>query len=132
MLHKIIKYTDYNGVDREEEFLFNLNKAEIMELELGIDGGLKNYIEKIVAKKSVPELSALFKKIVLMAYGEKSADGKRFIKSDELRQEFEQTEAYSELIMEILSNEKAAADFMNGIIPKIDDNKDKPNVSVMK
>lgn len=132
MLHKIIKYTDYNGVDREEEFLFNLNKAEIMELELGIDGGLKNYIEKIVAKQSVPELSALFKKIVLMAYGEKSADGKRFIKSEELRQEFEQTEAYSELIMEILSNEKAAADFMNGVVPKIDENKDKPNISVTK
>lgn len=132
MLHKIIKYTDYNDVEREEEFLFNLNKAEIMELELGIDGGLKNYIEKIVEKKSVPELSALFKKIILKAYGEKSADGKRFIKSEELSKEFEQTEAYSELIVEILSNEKAAADFMNGIVPKIDENKDKPNISVAK
>lgn len=132
MLHKIITYTDYDGNERTEEYLFNLNKAEILELELGIDGGLKNYIEKIVAKKSVPELSALFKKIVLMAYGEKSPDGKRFIKSEQLRQEFEQTEAYSELIMEILSNEKAAADFMNGVVPKIDENKDKPNISVAK
>lgn len=131
MLHKIITYTDYNGDERKEEFLFNLNKAEVLELELGIDGGLKNYIERIVEKKNVPELAALFKKIVLLAYGEKSADGKRFIKSDELRTEFEQSEAYSELIMEILSDEKAAADFMNGVVPKIE-NKDKPNISVTK
>lgn len=132
MLHKIIEYTDYNGEKRKEEFLFNLNKAEILELELGIDGGLKNYIDKIVEKKNVPELAGLFKKIVLMSYGEKSADGKRFIKNAQLREEFEQSEAYSELIMSILSDEKAAADFMNGVVPKVDGGQDKPAISVTK
>ncbi len=118
MLKKNIKYVDYDGIDRAEDFYFNLNKAEIVELELGTTGGLTKTLEKIVQEKDNKRIVEYFKAIILKAYGEKSADGRRFIKSQELRDAFEQTEAYSELFMELSSNAKAAADFISGIVPK--------------
>lgn len=118
MLKKNIKYVDYDGNDRAEDFYFNLNKAEIIELELGTTGGLTKTLEKIVQEKDNKRIVEYFKAIILKAYGEKSADGRRFIKSQELRDSFEQTEAYSELFMELSSNAKAAADFISGIVPK--------------
>lgn len=130
MLKKKIKYTDYDGNEREEEFLFNLTKAEIIEMELGMAGGMQNFIQKIIDTRDIPELAGLWKKIILKAYGEKSADGKRFIKSEELSTAFTQTEAYSELYTELCTNTEAASAFMNAIIPKIDDNRDKPNMVV--
>lgn len=117
MLKKRIKYTDYNGEEREEDFYFNLTKAEIIELELSTTGGLKNMIEKITDSKDMPQLIALFKRLIKMSYGEKSPDGKRFIKSDELSDAFTQTEAYSELFMELATDDTAASDFVNGILP---------------
>ena len=95
MLKKNIKYVDYDGNDRAEDFYFNLNKAEIVELELGTTGGLTKTLEKIVQEKDNKRIVEYFKAIILKAYGEKSADGRRFIKSQELRDSFEQTEAYS-------------------------------------
>ena len=83
MLSKKIKYTDYNGVEREETFLFNLSKAELMEMELGTAGGLADMIKSIVAAQDTPSIVKIFKKIILKAYGEKSPDGKRFLKVDE-------------------------------------------------
>ena len=118
MLKKNIKYVDYDGNDRAEDFYFNLNKAEIVELELGTTGGLTKTLEKIVQEKDNKRIVEYFKAIILKAYGEKSADGRRFIKSQELRDSFEQTEAYSALFMELSSNAKAAADFISGIVPK--------------
>lgn len=118
MVKKNIKYVDYDGNDRAEDFYFNLNKAEIVELELGTTGGLTKTLEKIVQEKDNKRIVEYFKAIILKAYGEKSADGRRFIKSQELRDSFEQTEAYSELFMELSSNAKAAADFISGIVPK--------------
>ena len=118
MLKKNIKYVDYDGNDRAEDFYFNLNKTEIVELELGTTGGLTKTLEKIVQEKDNKRIVEYFKAIILKAYGEKSADGRRFIKSQELRDSFEQTEAYSELFMELSSNAKAAADFISGIVPK--------------
>lgn len=117
MLKKRIKYTDYNGEEREEDFYFNLSKAEIIEMELSTEGGLKNMIEKITDARDMPQLIALFKKLIKMSYGEKSPDGKRFIKSDELSDAFTQTEAYSELFMELATDDNAASDFVNGIVP---------------
>ena len=108
MLIKTIKYTDYNGVEREEKFLFNLTKAELMEMELGKTGGLAESIQKIIEIQDTPSLVKIFKDIILKSYGEKSPDGKRFIKIDEngrpLSIQFSQTEAYSELFMELSSN----------------------------
>lgn len=118
MLKKNIKYVDYDGNARAEDFYFNLNKAEIVELELGTTGGLTKTLEKIVQEKDNKCIVEYFKAIILKAYGEKSADGRRFIKSQELRDSFEQTEAYAELFMELSSNAKAAADFISGIVPK--------------
>lgn len=117
MLKKVIKYEDYNGVQREEAFYFNLTKAEIMEMELSTVGGLTGMITSIVEAKDTPAIIKTFKEIILKAYGEKSPDGKRFMKSEEISAAFAQTEAYSELFMELLTDSKAAADFVNGIVP---------------
>lgn len=118
MLKKTIEYTDYNDVKRKEDFYFNLTKAEIMEMELSTTGGLAEMIQKIIDTQDTPQIIKLFKELVLKAYGEKSADGKRFIKNDEVRDGFAQTEAYSELFMELATDANAAAAFVNGIVPK--------------
>lgn len=125
MLKKTITYTDYNGTERTEDFYFNLSKAEITEMEMSIDGGMVEMINKIVAAKSAPEIIAVFKKLILQAYGEKSPDGKRFIKSEELSTAFSQTEAYSNLFMELSTNDVEAANFVNGIMPAVDKNETK-------
>ena len=121
MLKKNIKYTDYNGVEREETFLFNLTKAELMEMEMGTTGGLAEMIQNIVQTEDAPAIIKIFKDIILKAYGEKSADGKRFIKVNDagapLSIGFSQTEAYSQLFMELATDADAAANFIKGIIP---------------
>lgn len=118
MLKKSIKYVDYDGNERTEDFYFNLNKAEVIELQLGTVGGLTKTLEKIVQEKDASRIIEYFKTLILKAYGEKTADGRRFIKSQELRDAFEQTEAYSELFMELASNAQMAAEFVNGVLPK--------------
>lgn len=121
MLKKNIKYTDYNGTEREETFLFNLTKAELMEMEMGTVGGLAEMIQKIVDAQDAPAIIQVFKDIILKAYGEKSSDGKRFIKVSDtgvpLSIGFSQTEAYSQLFMELATDSNAAANFIKGIIP---------------
>lgn len=118
MLKKTITYTDYNGTERTEDFYFNLTKAEILEMELSTEGGLQQMIEKIIAAQDMPALSKYFKQIILMSYGEKSPDGKRFIKNEQLREEFSQTEAFSQLYVGLATDDKIAADFINGVIPQ--------------
>lgn len=118
MLKKTITYKDYNDVERTEDFYFNLSKAEAMEMELSITGGLTEMIRKIVAAQDTPTIIATFKQIILKAYGEKSPDGRRFIKSEELSKAFSETEAYSILYMELATDANAAAEFVNGIVPK--------------
>ena len=118
MLKKTITYEDYNGVERTEDFYFNLSKAEVTEMELSVSGGLSEMINKVVAAQDMPTIINIFKDLVLRSYGEKSPDGRRFIKSDELRDSFKQTEAYSQLFMELATDADAASAFVNGIIPK--------------
>ena len=117
MLKKTVTYVDYNGVERTEDFYFNLSKAEVTEMELSVEGGFSKMLEEIVKSNDNARILELFKEIVLKAYGEKSADGRRFIKSKELAEAFSQTEAYSEIFMELAMDEKAAAAFVNGIMP---------------
>lgn len=117
MLKKTVLYTDYNENEREEDLYFNLSKAEIMEMELSISGGLAEMIQNVVKAQDGPSIMKIFKDIILKSYGEKSPDGKRFIKSDELSTAFSQTEAYSVLFMELVTDANAAAEFINGIIP---------------
>lgn len=117
MLKKTITYTDYNQAERTEDFYFNLTKAEVMEMEMSTSGGLAEMIKKIVAAKDAPAIIKVFKDLILKAYGEKSPDGKRFIKSEEITTAFAQTEAYSQLFMELATDPDRAAEFVNGIIP---------------
>ena len=117
MLKKTVTYVDYNGVERTEDFYFNLSKAEVAEMELSVEGGFSKMLEEIVKSNDNIRIVELFKQMVLKAYGEKSADGKRFVKSKELSEAFSQTEAYSEIFMELALDEKAAAAFVNGIMP---------------
>ena len=117
MLKKTITYIDYDGSERTEDFYFNLSKAEVMEMELSTTGGLAEMITRIVAAQDNPAIIKVFKELILKAYGEKSPDGKRFVKSEELSTAFSQTEAYSILFMELATDADAASKFVNGIIP---------------
>lgn len=118
MLKLTRTYNDYNDASRTEDFYFNLTQAEVTEMELSVDGGLVEMINRIVAAKDGKQIIAVFKDVILRAYGEKSPDGKRFIKNQELRDAFAQTEAYSDLFMELATDAEAAARFINGIIPQ--------------
>ena len=117
MVVEKIKYTDFNGLEREEDFMFNLTEAEITEMELTTDGGLSDSITKIIAAQDTPEIIKVFKMLLLKSYGEKSADGRRFVKSEKLSEEFSQTNAYSQLFMKLATDDKAAVAFINGIMP---------------
>lgn len=119
MYAKTIKYEDYDGNEREETFYFNLSKAELIQLELSTTGGLEKMIKKITEEQDQQKLAELFTKIILISYGEKSADGKYFLKNDgELAKKFAQTEAFSELYWELATNAESAIAFINGIVPK--------------
>lgn len=117
MLKKTITYTDYNGNERTEDFYFNLSKAEVMEMQMSVNGGMAAMYNRIVAAQDTPTLVAEFKKLITMSYGEKSLDGKHFIKTKELTDAFTQTEAYSNLFWELATNADAASEFVNGIMP---------------
>ena len=118
MLKKTITFIDYNDKEQTETFFFNLNEAELTELELSETGGLVQTIEKIIEEEDGKEIIRLFKSIILKAVGIKSNDGRRFIKTDAIRDEFEQTPAYSKLFMELATETDAATAFVNGILPQ--------------
>ena len=121
MLKKTITYTDYNGYERTEDFYFNFNESELTDMQLTTEGGLDQFIQKIIDTKDMPNLIKLFKELVLKAYGEKSADGKRFIKVDKdgyrLANDFAQTEAFNKLYMELVQDDVAAANFFKAVVP---------------
>lgn len=118
MLKKTITYTDFNDVERTEDFYFNLTEAELTDMNLDENGGLADKLQKIIDSKEVKQIKDYFKWIVLKAYGEKSEDGRRFMKSPEITKAFEETQAYSDIWMDLAYNEDAAAEFVNGIMPK--------------
>lgn len=126
MLKQTIKYTDFDGNEREETHYFNLTKAELMDMEFSVSGGMKALLDKIVQEQDAPTVYAHFKDIVQKSYGQKSLDGKRFIKDAEQTKEFMETEAYSQFMMDLLSKEGAAAAFINGVIPKLPEDHKKP------
>ena len=117
MLKKTITYEDYNGVERKEDFYFNLSKVELTEMQMGADGGMSEYLQKIVDAKDSATIMEMFKTLILKAYGEKVDDGKRFKKSKELSEAFSQTPAYEVLYMELAFDADAAAKFVKGIVP---------------
>lgn len=122
MLKKTIEYTDYNGSQRKEDHYFNLNKLELIEIDAKYPGGLSATINKLSAEENSAKIIELVKDMIIKSYGVKSEDGKRFIKNQEVIDSFTQTEAFSELFMELATDADKAANFFNGIVPKVDNN----------
>lgn len=117
MIKKTITYEDYDGATRTEDFYFNLSKAELLEMEYTTSGGMQKYLERIVNTQDSKLLLETFKSIIMKAYGEKTLDGRRFVKSKELSDNFVQSPAYSELFMELIQDADAASSFINGVVP---------------
>lgn len=117
MIKKTITYTDFDGNSRTEDHYFNLTKAEILDIQFEEIGGFDKMLTKIIQEQDLVKLIKLFKQIIKASYGVKSADGRRFQKSDEIWANFAETEAYSQLYMELVQDSKKASDFVNGIIP---------------
>lgn len=117
MIKKTINYTDYNGVERTEDYYFNLSKPEIAEMELSIPEGLHDYIQNAIAKEDKAALLKLYKMFIINSVGIKSEDGKRFIKNETITDSFRQSEAYTELFMELITDEKKATEFLEGLVP---------------
>ena len=117
MIAKTITYTDYNNVERTETFYFNLTKTELAKMELSAAGGYADRVQRIIDAKDIPSLTNVLNDLILNSYGIKSEDGRRFIKSPQLSEEFSQTEAYNQLFMELITDDKKAANFVNGIVP---------------
>lgn len=122
MLAKEMTYKDYLGNQRKETFYFNLTKAECLEMEMGTDGGMEAMLRRLIESQNMPEIVSIFKKIILAAYGEKSPDGREFIKVNDagvpLSRRFSQTEAYSDLFVLLSTNAEEAAKFVNAVIPQ--------------
>ena len=117
MFKHTIKYTDYNGMERNETFYFNFSKAELMEKELSTTAGIEQKLRMMIATGDNEQIVKTFKDLILDSYGIKSEDGKRFIKTKELRDQFEQSEAYSEFFMSMIANEDdIQTKFINGVI----------------
>lgn len=133
MLKKPITYTDYDGNQRTENFWFNLDEAEILELQMSYPGGMSAMLQKMVEEEDGAKILETIKKVIKMAYGEKSLDGKYFEKSEDKSRLFTQSRAYSALLMELYREPGAAADFMNKIVPQVNNQPNgNPQISIVE
>ena len=119
MFKKTVTYNDFDGNERTEDFYFHLKKSELMEMQLSISGGWTNLLQNIIQEKDSVRLVEFFKDIIAKTYGKKSLDGRRFSKTPEILAEFQETEAYSKLFMELAFDSDAAAEFVENVIPKL-------------
>lgn len=117
MIKKTITYKDFNDVKRTEDYYFNLTKAELTDLQLSAEGGLDVLINRIIKEQNITEIMRIFKLIIQKSYGIKSDDGKHFRKSDEIFEDFANTNAYDELLVDIISSPESAEKFIEGILP---------------
>lgn len=117
MIKETVTYTDFNGVERTETFYFHFSKAELLEMEMSVEGGFTERIQRIIDAKDQVTLIKVIKNFVLDAYGVKSPDGKRFQKNDEIRTAFLECPAYSEIFMKLATDDVAAAEFVKGVVP---------------
>ena len=118
MIKKTITYKDYNGIERTESFYFHFNEAEILDMEMSVEGGFAERVQKIIDAKEQTQLLKVIKKFVIDAYGVKDPEGRRFIKSDDVKNAFLECPAYSAIFMELVTNDEVAAEFVNGVIPE--------------
>ena len=118
MITMTVKFTDFDGNERKEDFRFNLTEQELAKMNLEKKGGLKKYLERIIATKDLPELTELFESLIQKSYGVKSPDGRKFEKSKEALADFMATQAYSDLYMRLITNADEATKFINGIVPE--------------
>lgn len=118
MFARTFVYKDYNGKTRKDTWYFNLRKDELLKLEMGSWGGLDALLKRMIREEKPDKIVDMFEKIILSAVGEKSPDGKKFIKNEEIRQDFYQTEAYSDLFYELVTDPKATAAFLKACIPE--------------
>lgn len=118
MIKKRIKYEDFDGVEREEDFYFNLTKTELVKWNYSASGGLEEAVKKIIDTKDAKELLKIYDKIITMSYGIKSPDGKKFVKSEEIANDFKDTNAYDVMFIEYLSHPESFNAFIDGIMPK--------------
>lgn len=118
MIKKTVTYKDLNGKERTETFYFHYFESEIMDMELSEEGGFAERIQRIIDAKDQASLLKVIKKFVLDAYGEKSDDGRRFNKNKEIRDAFMQSPAFSKIYMELLTDDKVAAEFVNKVVPE--------------
>jgi hypothetical protein len=117
MLKKTLTFEDFNGEKVTEDLYFNLTKAELVKMEFTQEGGLRDTLALIIASQDTKQIIEFFQKIILSAYGKKSDDGKKFEKTDAIREEFTQTAAYDALFEDLILNAQGAAEFVNGILP---------------
>ena len=126
MLKLTKTFADYAGNVRTEDFYFNLSKAELMKMEMGETGGLEKLLRKIIAEQDNVKIMEYFDEIISRSYGVKSPDGREFVKSPELTKKFKETEAYSDLFMELCTDAKKAADFVNQVLPNVETSTPQP------
>lgn len=117
MIKKTVTYTDYNGKERTEDFYFDLSEDRIIELSFSKDGGIEEFIQRIIQEKDQQEMIKLFRDFLELTYGEKSDDGKYFVQNEQVFAKFKATKAYSKIFMELAFNSDAAAEFINKVIP---------------
>lgn len=118
MLKKTVTYTDYFDVERTEDYMFNLTKAELAKMNMSQYGGLEKRLRAIIDANDMPTVMENFRQILRQSYGVISDDGRRFMKSEEISDAFEQSPAYDQIFMELISSADAAAAFARGIMPK--------------
>lgn len=121
MYKKTMTYKDFDGNERTEDFYFNLTPQECTEMQLSTKGGFANYVQRILDAKDTPEIIKTFKELIDVTYGVKSPDGRKFVKNEEVLADFKATQAYSDLYMLLGTNDDAAAEFVNAVIPKEED-----------
>lgn len=117
MFKKTVTYKDYNDVERTETYHFHFSEAEILDMEMSVEGGFAERVQKIIDANDQTKLMKVIQKFVIDAYGVKSEDGKRFIKNEQVKTEFIESPAYSKIWMELVTNDQVAADFINNVIP---------------
>jgi hypothetical protein len=118
MIKQTVTYKDFNDEDQTEDLYFHLSKSELIELELGMEGGLGAYLQKMVQSQQPSKILAAFKKIISAAYGERSLDGKRFVKDEAITRAFLASPAYDAMFMRLVTSEEAVTEFILGVVPK--------------